>query len=364
MQRLATEAENARRDLAIAQDEINWRDGLEHQAHLNAMESQHLREQVEFLKAQQVVQQATQAASGSGGRSNIKAALETYDGSGDLDRWAARTRQVFLYNETPARKQVQAVHLTALQGPALVHLNRWSLEEINTLDFERLVVILKERFELTIKQCEHQETLRSIKLQKDEGIEIFYEQFTLAKEKVKPKPTDDDQYWSWYFAMPNWLRDRLTMLNATTLHQAVDITRKAVAGVTIAYHPGSSGHGNTPMPHSPTPMEINALRGTHAAGPRRRGRSAGPRRDRKPRPVVYKGSGKGLPVGTGQGHHGQAGKGDGRSPFKKWDTRSRNPARHQLPLKPNMGGETCNRCGGKGHWARDCPTTRNKPPGK
>mmetsp|Transcript_68559 Transcript_68559/g.121285 ORF Transcript_68559/g.121285 Transcript_68559/m.121285 type:complete len:94 (-) Transcript_68559:257-538(-) len=73
--------------------------------------------------------------------------------------------------------------------------------------------------------------------------------------------------------MPNWLRDRLTMLNATTLHQAVDITRKAVAGVTIAYHPGSSGHGNTPMPHSPTPMEINALRGTHAAGPRRRGRS-------------------------------------------------------------------------------------------
>ena len=66
----------------------------------------------------------------------------TYDGSGDLDRWQKRCRGVFATIETPPQKQATIAFLNGLRGVAHTYVDDYSLEEIMTWTFDRLVEIL------------------------------------------------------------------------------------------------------------------------------------------------------------------------------------------------------------------------------
>ena len=277
--------------------------------------------------------------------------LMTYDGTGDLDRWHKRCRGVFATIETPVAKQATIAFLNGLRGVAHTYVDEYPLEEIMSWSFERLVEVLRARFELTIKQASHRQTWASLQLGKTENIEAFYDRFTKACHHLKPPVSPVDQYWRWYASMPDWVKDRLNMQMAEeggTLGEAVVLTRKAMAGMTIAYGSSSRSDMQPPMdPNAPTAMEVNAMhkRERRSGGTDGRGRGKGDgRNDRRQQHgvgdnVQRRSEGKN---GTNDGKGGKSGKsGKGEKD------------------NPKIGA--CHNCGIAGHWAREC---RKKAPGK
>jgi len=205
--------------------------------------------------------------------------LMTYDGTGDLDRWHKRCRGVFATIETPLAKQATIAFLNGLRGVAHTYVDEYPLEEIMNWSFDRLVEVLRARFELTIKQASHRQTWASLQLGKTENIEAFYDRFTKACHHLKPPVSPVDQYWRWYASMPDWVKDRLNMQMAEeggTLGEAVVLTRKAMAGMTIAYGSSSRSDMQPPMdPNAPTAMEVNAMHKRERRGGGTDGRGRG-----------------------------------------------------------------------------------------
>ena len=64
--------------------------------------------------------------------------------------------------ETPAAKQATIAFLNGLRGVAHTYVDEYPLEEIMNWPFDRLVEILRARFELTIKQASHRQTWASL----------------------------------------------------------------------------------------------------------------------------------------------------------------------------------------------------------
>ena len=190
--------------------------------------------------------------------------LRTYDGSGSLDQWQKRCRGVFATINTPPAKQATIPFLNGLRGVAHTFVDECTLEEIMTWLFDQLVEILRARFELTIKQASHRQTWASLQLGKPENIKTFYNHFTKASHHLEPGVSPVDQYWRWYAAMPDWAKNRLNIQMAAeggTLGEAVVLTRKAMAGMTIAYGQGwCSDQMQPPVdPKGPTAMEVNTM---------------------------------------------------------------------------------------------------------
>ena len=104
-------------------------------------------------------------------------------------------------------KQSAVIFLNSLQGVALTHIDEWPMAEINSWPFAHMVEVLRARFELTIKQAAHRQQWATLTVGAKESLETFYDRFTKAAHKIKPPVSNVDQYWRWYQAMPDWIRD-------------------------------------------------------------------------------------------------------------------------------------------------------------
>ena len=288
----------------------------------------------------------------SGGTSRIpKIDLQPYDGTGDIDKWKKRCEAVFTVLGTPAEKQSAVIFLNSLKWVALTHIDEWPMAEINSWPFAHMVEVLRARFELTIKQAAHRQQWQTLTVGGKESLETFYDRFTKAAHKNKPPVSNVDQYWRWYQAMPDWIRDRLNMSMSEeggTLQEAVVLTRKAMAGITIAY--GQQQHRPDQLspptdPNGPSEMEINALRRDGVDSGKGRGRGRGRSR------------GKGGQTDGSQQNDKQ--KGQGKS---KGGRGTGQQQQGQRPDNKQVDNDTCHKCGGTGHWARSCPS--NEPPKK
>lgn len=288
-----------------------------------------------------------------------KCELGKYDGTGDLDEWHKRTALLFLSLGTPPRQQVLSCYLNALKGSAYTHVDTFSVQEITSWSLDDLVSHLRARFELPVKQAEHREAFRALKMGTTETMENFYQRFQNTVKKLRPQPDEQALYWAWYFAMPSWIKDRLNMRSeehygtlTLRLAAAVNITRRSMAGVSVAYNDQREGPSAPVDPHTPTSMEINAMvkNGNGNGRGRSRGRS---------------GRGNGNDGGTSNGNKSDGGTGKGKSgkngkqQTSTGTSQPRSGQQSTTSANPNHDPNVCNKCGGTGHWARSCPQNDN-----
>ena len=250
--------------------------------------------------------------------------LDVYEGgSEDLQQWCRQCLRVFTFLKTPEDMRAQIAILTALKGPALAFIDSLDMTVVATWDFAQLCAQLQERFQLTVRQVDHRSAWRQISMRDKEDAEAFFARFIATKDRVQPRVSDSDAYWAWYFGVPAWVQDRLNMAGCSSLNEAVDITRKAMAGASTVYG------GRAPQPGATTAasdMQIDTIR-------RQRGGRGG-QIDTLKTPGEGKG-GKGKKGGKGEKTKDRKGTGKGTQGAKD---------------------EVCHTCGHTGHWKRECRT--------
>ena len=129
-----------------------------------------------------------------------------------------------------------------------------------------------------------------------------------------------------------------------TLGEAVVLTRKAMAGMTIAYGSSNRSDMQPPMdPNAPTAMEVNAMHKRERRGGGTDGRGRGKGDGRGDRRQQHEAGGDGP-----RKSEGKNGKDDGKS------------GKSGKGGKDNPKDGACHNCGIKGNWAREC----RKAPGK
>ena len=245
--------------------------------------------------------------------------LDVYEGgSEDLQQWSRQCLRVFTFLKTPEDMRAQIAILTALKGPALAFIDSLDMTVVATWDFAQLCSQLQDRFQLTVKQVDHRAAWRAISMRDKEDPETFFARFIATRDRVQPRVADSDAYWAWYFAVPSWVQDRLNMAGCSALQEAVDVTRKAMAGASTVY--GARGPQQTPPPTAAAAdMQIDTMR---------RGRGGGQIDTLK---APGEKNGKGKKNGKGDKNKDRKGKG----------------AQHAAK------DETCHTCGHAGHWKRD-----------
>jgi hypothetical protein len=252
--------------------------------------------------------------------------LDVYEGgSEDLQQWCRQCLRVFTFLKTPEDMRAQIAILTALKGPALAFIDSLDMTVVAMWDFAQLCAQLQERFQLTVKQVDHRAAWRAISMRDKEDPEGFFARFVATRDRVQPRVSDSDAYWAWYFGVPSWVQDRLNMAGCSTLAEAVDVTRKAMAGASTVYG-ARAPQQQPPATTAAADMQIDTIR---------RGRGGrGGQIDTLKTPGEGKG-GKSKKGGKGEKTKDRKGTGKGTQGAKE---------------------EACHTCGHAGHWKRECRT--------